>query len=320
MSKVADIIVDKIIEKIEHEKILPWNKPFLEVCINYISGKPYRGINRLLLDGGEWITINQLKAYNKSNDTDYYYISKCDTDDLETQDRRKPHMIIYFGEKLTEISEDDYNKLKQNDWSKRVVFTKDGKFYKRSYFLRYYTVVNIMFCIDSNGNSLPSRMSGKEETWGNLDSEQVVSDYCERTGVRIFENSNSGCYYSNLDDAVHLTPRNHFENSEYFERVRFHELIHSTGVSSRLNRKCFELYNKTKEIRSVEEVIAELGSLLLSTEVGLRGEQEVDNSESYIASWISWIRDNKDAIITATFQAEKAKDFVLGKSQEETEE
>ena len=59
---VSEIVTNKIIEQLEKGKI-PWNKPWASAnAINYVSRKPYRGINILLLDAGEYLTFNQVKA------------------------------------------------------------------------------------------------------------------------------------------------------------------------------------------------------------------------------------------------------------------
>lgn len=62
MSKsVQEIITEKIIEKLE-AGIIPWHQPwYSKPAINYVSGKEYSGINRLLLDGGEYLTFKQIQ-------------------------------------------------------------------------------------------------------------------------------------------------------------------------------------------------------------------------------------------------------------------
>ena len=50
-------------------------------------------------------------------------------------------------------------------------------------------------------------------------------------------------------DTVYLPEMKHFNSSESFYRVLFHELAHSTGVE-RLNRECFKKYHNKIEERS----------------------------------------------------------------------
>lgn len=59
--KIYEMITNQIIEKLENGTI-PWEMPFNQgVAVNYVTQKKYRGINSLLLDGGEWATFKQIK-------------------------------------------------------------------------------------------------------------------------------------------------------------------------------------------------------------------------------------------------------------------
>jgi len=53
-------ITDKIIKRLE-EGTIPWRKPFQSMeAVNWVTQKPYRGINAILLDGGEYATFRQI--------------------------------------------------------------------------------------------------------------------------------------------------------------------------------------------------------------------------------------------------------------------
>lgn len=57
---IYQMITNRIIEKLEKGEIA-WRKPFASrVGVNWLTQKPYRGINTLLLDGGEYATFNQI--------------------------------------------------------------------------------------------------------------------------------------------------------------------------------------------------------------------------------------------------------------------
>ena len=59
--KVNEVITNKIIEKLETGTI-PWNRPYTSgYAVNWQTGKTYRGVNRLLLDGVEYATFKQIK-------------------------------------------------------------------------------------------------------------------------------------------------------------------------------------------------------------------------------------------------------------------
>lgn len=311
--KVAKIIVEQIIQQAEELNQLPWDCGYVKPCINYITGKPYGGINRLLLcDGSEFLTMNQLIAYNKRHGTNFRYISKCESDDAHTALRRRMHLVVFYSRTLKEISEERYNEYQSNSyWSNRLI-SEDGKYYVKSFILKYYRVFNIEFCVDENGNKLTPRL-GNDIYWDALNAQDVIDSYCARSGVQIKDDSNSNPFYREPDDTVHMIPKNLYSSSTMYESDLFHELVHSTGVSSRLARESFREYTHNKGEKCVEEVIAEVGSLLLCAETGLkRSKQEVENSKIYVAGWISWIKVNPEALLTASFQAERAKDYILG--------
>lgn len=58
---VYNIVTERIIEKLEQGTI-PWKKPWNAYpAVNWVTQKPYRGINQLLLGSGEYATWNQVK-------------------------------------------------------------------------------------------------------------------------------------------------------------------------------------------------------------------------------------------------------------------
>jgi len=64
MNAVYQKVTEKIIEQME-KGVIPWRKTWKgQRPVNWMSQKPYRGLNRLLLDGGEYITFKQC-AENK---------------------------------------------------------------------------------------------------------------------------------------------------------------------------------------------------------------------------------------------------------------
>jgi antirestriction protein ArdC len=58
---VYEIVTDRILSELEKGRI-PWRRPWRTEgpAINYLTRKEYRGINRLLLGGGEYLTYKQV--------------------------------------------------------------------------------------------------------------------------------------------------------------------------------------------------------------------------------------------------------------------
>lgn len=104
-----------------------------------------------------------------------------------------------------------------------------------------------------------------------------------------------------------------FESEEAFYATLFHELAHSTGHSSRLNRGLdtapapFGSPDYSKE-----ELVAEMASAFLCGHTGI-DPATIDNAAAYLQGWISRLRDDKRLIIQAGGKAQRATDLILGR-------
>jgi antirestriction protein ArdC len=101
-------------------------------------------------------------------------------------------------------------------------------------------------------------------------------------------------------DYINMPAMESFVNSESYYGTLFHELIHSTGHASRLNRKeVTEMKGITSEPYSIEELTAELGACYLKSDAGIFTEAD-DNSAAYIQSWLSVLMNDKRFIVYAS--------------------
>lgn len=295
---VADIVVERLIEKIQTDKILPWQRPFQTPCMNWYSEREYVGINRFLLGGGEYITFKQLQEYNRRHGTDF------------SVKGLKTHIVVFYTKREKLISDEKAAELIKKGFA-RIVRPTDNGWVRIYWILRYYRVFNILdIPPDSNGNRLEPKL-GKTVFEVHTPAEEIVKGYLRASGVKIIR-SDSGAWYDHLLDAVGLPEKRYFKSQEAYYRVLFHELIHSTGVENRLNRECFKQYHKGSRDRSREEFIAEIGGLLLATEAGFREDTEwAQNSMEYVHGWCAWMRDHKNEVLNGMLAAEKAKNYIL---------
>lgn len=309
-----EIIVEKLIEKINETGKLPWQKPFVSKGCNYITKRCYRGLNALLLSDSEFITVNQLKEYNKKNKTDFWF-----------KKGSQKYLATFFKKSLKRLSEEDETIIKEGGIPEHllnaVIISENGKFYQQRIIINFYTLYDIKDIFDKNGNSLPTDSNPIQDFKNDTSAEKVIEDYTHRTGVKIVFDKQSQVYYTDKDDSVHTPPKNSYLSEEHFYRTIFHELTHSTGIITRLNRSCFYKYSAKKQERSKEELIAEMGSLLLASECGFIDENNsyFDNSAAYINSWIKWLEKNPKEVIFGMSAAEKAVDFILDRVKEEQE-
>jgi antirestriction protein ArdC len=110
---------------------------------------------------------------------------------------------------------------------------------------------------------------------------------------------------------VRLPERDSFKSPAAYYATLFHELTHSTGHASRLNRKGITdavLFGSHEYSR--EELIAEMGSAFLAGHCGIE-TATLPDAASYIANWLRVLKGDKRMVVLAAAQAQKAADFVL---------
>jgi len=113
-------------------------------------------------------------------------------------------------------------------------------------------------------------------------------------------------------DTVNMPARSLFPKAEHYYSVLFHELTHSTGHATRLDRATLrDLLAFGDTNYSKEELCAEMGAAYLCGVAGIANET-VDNSAAYIQGWLSKLRNDKALLVQAAAQAQKAADFILG--------
>jgi len=120
-------------------------------------------------------------------------------------------------------------------------------------------------------------------------------------------------FYAIDEDRIQMPPFATFHSPDAFYGTLAHECVHWAGHSSRLNR---DLGRKRwgDAGYAMEELVAEIGSAFLCTELGLTPEVREDHA-AYIADWLRVLADDKKAIFTAASHAQKAADFLRATSE-----
>ena len=124
------------------------------------------------------------------------------------------------------------------------------------------------------------------------------------------------CYIPSRDE-IHLPAREAFINPEAFYSTAMHEMTHSTGHKSRLDRDFSGRFGT--EAYAFEELIAELGSAFLNADLGILNTTLPDHAD-YLTNWIGILKGDKKAITTAAAQASKAHGFIKGLITERQEQ
>ena len=125
------------------------------------------------------------------------------------------------------------------------------------------------------------------------------------------ETEGQDAFYTPTKDAVTLPARKEFVSAEQFYATAFHELAHSTGHSTRLDRHQEEhlLGRFGSAPYSEEELVAEMAAGFLCAEVGI---DNVSQNATYVQSWLDALKNDRTMLTKAASRGQKAADYILG--------
>lgn len=130
-------------------------------------------------------------------------------------------------------------------------------------------------------------------------------------------------FYSPVSDCIVMPMKKQFkrhrkeadvfaDGQEYYSTL-IHEMVHSTGIESRLNRSIKSRFGSEKYAK--EELVAELGAARVSYELGFEN-RILSNSAAYLDSWINALRQEPSFILTVMSDVEKASRLILDRLAE----
>ena len=278
-------LIEQITRDMADSNLTPWHCPWSRPRNG--RGNRYRGFNLLILNfmtrdkdfkSKVYITARQAKELGG-------YIKK---------DEKGFPICFYKPERFEEVKDENGEKWLQ----------------EKHAFLRCYTVFNV----DQTENvSLPEDvLKETEKNWEPLErADEIVLNYKDRPQIK--ESKNGGAFYVPSSDKIYLPPLKDFESVESFYSTAFHELTHSTGHESRLNRKTLTaLAGFGSNDYSLEELVAEIGCTMLLSECNLYNRIEQRQSAGYVKSWISRFKEKPALLWQSAAKAQKAVDWILG--------
>jgi antirestriction protein ArdC len=118
-------------------------------------------------------------------------------------------------------------------------------------------------------------------------------------------------YYSPARDSIGMPNRDDFESAEHYYSTLFHELTHSTGHASRLNRETLTEGHAFGDAEySREELIAELGAAMLCAIAGIDNAAVTNSSAAYLSHWVRVLKGDHKLIVSAAAHAQRAADMI----------
>ena len=290
---VYEIITNRILEKIEiaknSNKPFRWVKPWsggAPFAVSYTTGLPYRGVNRMILEPGEYITFKALQDYRKTQPEDAQIFVKQGS-------HKNP--VFYYG---------TYEKT---DGDGVPVLNEYGE-QEKGHYLRFYQSFNIE---DIHGvhSHFPAVKSVKTSTKATKLLDKYIDAYVQAEGLTLdIVDDGANCFYDASRMLVRVPAKEGFKSIyEYYSSV-LHELIHST--SKGLNRRVGKQFGS--DMYSREELVAQIGSQMLLAHFQIADDNDDSvNDIAYIDGWASKLRESKQEIAKAAAQAEKAMEYFL---------
>jgi antirestriction protein ArdC/phage/plasmid primase-like uncharacterized protein len=136
----------------------------------------------------------------------------------------------------------------------------------------------------------------------------------QASGVPILHRPGERAYYSLDSDHIVLPARSQFPTADNYYAVALHEVGHSTGHPSRLNRDMGHPFGSEQYAR--EELRAEIASLMMGDELSIG--HDPGQHIAYVGSWIKALQNDPLEVFRAAAAAEKMQTYVLGLAQQQT--
>ena len=297
-SEIQKQITDRILEGLK-AGCIPWRKTWRPdqnsgSPANAVSGRPYSGINPILLD-----LVAMSRGY-----TSRYWATFAQFKSIGAQVKQRPAAC------------------KPGQWGTTIVFYKQIKKTKIENgvettdtfpIMRTFTVFNV-----EQVNGADYLKTSTEPT-----SEPFHPDYSAAkeaitaTGADIRFGGDKAFYvrprgefpHHNDGDFIQLPHPGQFNAPKEFISTSFHELVHWSEV--RLG---------WKGSYALGELIAEIGACYLAAQLNIPCSDDLSNHTSYLSSWLQELENDPRAILKAASQASKATEFILGFSRKEQPE
>ena len=281
-------VTNDIIRLLE-EGAAPWQKPWEGsggLPMNATTGKPYRGGN----------VISLMIAGIRNGYTDPRWMTFNQMDKAGWRFKGKQHhtgKIEYFETKLAKNQEEEDDP-------------------------RYYALRRVFLLYNAEQvEGVPPLVTATRDPW------QVCEDgenMLKQSGADI-RHGGGRAFYNRASDHIQLPEKQCFISAPAYYGTAAHELIHWTGNEKRLNRETLNKsrgFDRADDFYSREELIAEIGSMMLAVERGI--PHDPSQHAAYVASWIKALKNDKNEIFRAASAASDAVDWVLQRQKDKATE
>lgn len=319
-------LVDRLVERMEDaSQSLEWNKPWIQTGAGFglprnISGSPYMGMNAFLM--------SLHTAENGYKMPIYMTHLQAKKEKVHILPGSKSIPVFKWGMNIRDkegkfVSEEDYRKMSEEQQKECTVypylkhfneFNIDQTNYKEKYPDKYEKLLSNFVDPDRN----------EADTNGMYNNEALNKVIEEKDGwiCPIVLDPSEGAFYSPVINSIQIPPKESYRRHEGNSRETFkdgqsyystalHEMAHSTGHESILNRDGivkFDGFGSPSYAK--EELVAELTAAMVSSTLGF-DKRITENSAAYLKGWAAALRKEPKYIISVMSDANKASRIEL---------
>lgn len=277
-TKKRKTIAEVVEEKINNSVGVMWDKPWNhgKTLLNHFTAHEYKGVNRLILDDGEYATFLQIK--------------------------RAGHKL-QKGSKGVSI-------FQYTPYSKTV---KDENGVEEEVMRNYFKLITVFDVAMAGLEYKHNQYENNEWEDDNLIMAKI-NELVNNLGVEVkYVDGSAKAYYSPSTDTITMPAKEQFKSKEGFYSTLLHEIGHSTGHPNRLNR--FEYSRFGDQAYSREELVAEIFAFGIMRDFGLENFESEEQSAVYLKGWKENLKDNADVLVKAARSAESAFKLFYGISE-----
>ena len=323
LKKFADMMV-KIIKKANANN---WKKGWMGVngsiqgLPQNISGRTYSGGNSFFL---------MFNTAEKGYKTPVYMTFKqAKEQNLHVKSGEKSVPIFKWGLSIKDengkrVSEEDYNAMSQEERA-----TMDVRPFPKMFHVFNIDQTNLEEVNKKKYDAIVARFQTPEQEVKDTEG-MYVNEALDRMFEQKAWHANiqydkpaDQAFYSPSTDTIVLpmkeqfklgkTPEEVYHDGMEYYSTALHEMAHSTGHESRLDRK---FGAQGTDNYAHEELIAEMTSALVGSTMGF-DRKILENNANYLSGWLSRLRDKPETITTIMTDVGKASDMIIEKVDEQ---
>lgn len=323
LKKFADMMV-RIIKKANANN---WKKGWMGVngsiqgLPQNISGRTYSGGNSFFL---------MFNTAEKGYKTPVYMTFKqAKEQNLHVKSGEKSVPIFKWGLSIKDengkrVSEEDYNAMSQEERA-----TMDVRPFPKMFHVFNIDQTNLEEVNKKRSDAIVARFQTPEQEvkdtegmYVNEALDRMFEQKAWHANIQYDKPADQAFYRPSTDTIVlpmkeqfklGKTPEEVYHDGMEYYSTALHEMAHSTGHESRLDRK---FGAQGTDNYAHEELIAEMTSALVGSTMGF-DRKILENNANYLSGWLSRLRDKPETITTIMTDVGKASDMIIEKVDEQ---